>query len=595
VPLLSTSVDARAHLVRALEADLIGPFDLDRPDAVEDLPLPPSRWYLTGFLAPEGAGEADEPPDDELDAGSDEDDDDCASEKPDPKPRARIPASLGRSVLLPPGDTSETVSVTVRYADYLLVPHEAEGEEDRRKKGRYRRAPRPPVTMELPLDPARLAKGFAIPESRGIYLLGQLQSTSAPGLPQGARALALFVVNRRGLEEAPGQKDEQSIFQVALSIRFARGLLPRPHRRGGLATDEDDQTADLQYRRRMEYAVGHSVSVEIEPAEDGLVRGARTCWIPCVTVPRVVTREIADVKTEMDVLGALPDGEAARRLLTPLLDEYRGWIEAQRAHTATDPDVDTHDRKNSAETLLLRAERCLGRIAAGLDLLAADPEVLAAFKLANRAMAEQARRRNPDDYKDDKKPRWRLFQLAFLLLNLPGVAVDGHEDRDAVELIFFPTGGGKTEAYLGVIALTLLLRRLRGASRPDRGLGVAVLLRYTLRLLTLDQLARAATLVCALEMLRRAPPADVPEAKRLGEVRFSIGLWPRARAQPYEPRRRALVVKNVQKSRGGRSTQKVQPEGKVRRSQVVTTYGPGAMVDLIDDAADMGLLVRWVG
>lgn len=245
MPPLPTSAESRAHLVRALEADLIGPCDLDRPDAVEELPLPPSRWYLTGFLAPEGAGEADEPPDDELDAGSDEDDDDSASEKPDPKPRARIPASLGLSVLLPPGDTTETVSVTLRYADYLLVPHEAEGEDDRRKKGRYHRAPRPPVTMDLPLDPARLAKGFPVSESRGVYLLGQLQPTSAPGLPLGARALALFVVNRRGLEEAPGPKDEQSIFQVARSIRFERGLLPRPHRRDGLATDEDDQTADL--------------------------------------------------------------------------------------------------------------------------------------------------------------------------------------------------------------------------------------------------------------------------------------------------------------------------------------------------------------
>jgi hypothetical protein len=88
-----------------------------------------------------------------------------------------------------------------------------------------------------------------------------------------------------------------------------------------------------------------------------------------------------------------------------------------------------------------------------------------------------------------------------------------------VELIFFPTGGGKTEAYLGVIAFALVLRRLRGRSRPDGGYGVAVLLRYTLRLLTLDQLQRAATLVCALETLRRASP------ETLGAVRFSVGLW----------------------------------------------------------------------
>ncbi|MCB9520219.1 MAG: helicase, partial [Myxococcales bacterium] len=110
-------------------------------------------------------------------------------------------------------------------------------------------------------------------------------------------------------------------------------------------------------------------------------------------------------------------------------------------------------------------------------------------------------------------------QLAFVLLNVVGVTDDAHADRAAVELIFFPTGGGKTEAYLGVIAFALVLRRLRGHGRPDAGLGVTVILRYTLRLLTLDQLGRAATLVCALEKQRREAPST------LGDVRFGIGLW----------------------------------------------------------------------
>jgi hypothetical protein len=159
------------------------------------------------------------------------------------------------------------------------------------------------------------------------------------------------------------------------------------------------------------------------------------------------------------------------------------------------------------------------RIQAGIDLLASEPQVLDAFRFANQAMAVQARRRNPDDYQGDNRPCWRLFQLAFLLLNLPSIANDGSPDRETVELIFFPTGGGKTEAYLGAIAFTLLLRRLRRRERPDQGLGVAVMLRYTLRLLTLDQLGRAASLICALEMIRKEHPV------RLGDVRFAVGLW----------------------------------------------------------------------
>ena len=103
---------------------------------------------------------------------------------------------------------------------------------------------------------------------------------------------------------------------------------------------------------------------------------------------------------------------------------------------------------------------------------------------------------------------WRPFQLAFVLLNLPALTEPGHDDRQIVDLLFFPTGGGKTEAYLGLAAYTFAIRRLQRtigvgeAARSGDG-GVAVLMRYTLRLLTAQQFQRAAALVCAAEVLRR--------------------------------------------------------------------------------------------
>ncbi len=160
--------------------------------------------------------------------------------------------------------------------------------------------------------------------------------------------------------------------------------------------------------------------------------------------------------------------------------------------------------------------------------------------------ATAARRRNPERYRDGGNPSWHLFQLAFLLLNVASIADPKNKFRENVELIFFPTGGGKTEAYLGVIASTLLLRRLRGVSRPDGGLGVAVLLRYTLRLLTLDQLGRAATLMCALEEIRKE------RTKALGEVRFSVGLWVGQSATSNtiaEVTRQILIVHGLQELR----------------------------------------------
>lgn len=328
-------------------------------------------------------------------------------------------------------------------------------------------------------------------------MIGHLKEARAPGLPAHSRALAVFVVNRRPPDPSRVHRDEQAIFQVELHARYAEGLLPRSNRRDERSAEWDDKVADLQYRDRVEYAVGHGVSVAVDAPEGGRVRGARTSWMPRAGVPLVATHEVGAVKTSMDELAALPDGQAARDAVAPLLDAYTEWIAGQRTI-----DVgDSSERRTTQEALMRQAEQARDRIREGIELLAKDADVLAAFRLANRVMADQARHR--PDRSPTEQPKWRLFQLAFLLLNVPGVTAEGHPDRDVVDLLFFPTGGGKTEAYLVVIAFSLALRRLRGEARPDRGLGVAVILRYTLRLLTLDQLSRAATLICALEMAER--------------------------------------------------------------------------------------------
>ena len=495
---MASPSDLRPHLVEALTSDLVGPYEEG-----EVLRLPPSRWYLTGFLVPRDVRESEEDSDptadEELPAGNDETEEETAGAEPEPKQKNRLPASMGLSVLLPGGDGSDVVTATLSFGEY--VPEERETDGHKRKQRVWRRFGRGPVSVDVPLDPKKVAAGVRVKEFPGIVVKGKLAQAETPGLPPGARALSLFVVNERARGEK-GRYDEQFLFQVALSLTFARGFLARPNQRDGTSTEWDDRVADLQFRDRAEYAVGHGVSVEPPtPDPDGTARTVSTTWIPCSTVPRVVTFEETAATVTMEELAALPDGVAARAALIPIVEDYSAWIAQQRALPLLGGRGETRD------VLLEEADTARGRILAGIELLASDPEVLDAFRLANRAMATQARRRNPDAYTGDSRPRWRLFQLAFLLLNVPSIARDESPDRETVELIFFPTGGGKTEAYLGVIALTLVLRRVRGQGRPDLGLGVAVLLRYTLRLLTLDQLGRAATLVCALEMIRRAARA----------------------------------------------------------------------------------------
>jgi hypothetical protein len=517
---MPSSSDVRSHLVAGLEADLVGPFDAAVPNEV--LRVPPSRWYLTGFLAPALARDSKDPlADDEIGGGDDEDDVEASAAEPENKQKNLFPASMGLSVLV--NAAHGALHATVSFAEYVVeerppVPPKRRGER------LWRRVPHGPTTVRIPLDSATVARGIPITNAPGIVLKGQLKPIDARGLPRDTLALSLFVVNERTPAEEKKDADTQFIFQVRLALELAGesargGFVPRPNRRGEHANDWDEQVADLQFRERVEWAVGHNASVLV-PEDARVVTRVETTWLPRHEVRRVVTTDAEGVETSMDALAALPDAAAARNALTAMVDAYRAWIDAQRA-----VPLDSDKRRETRDALMQRADEACARVEAGVAVLEADPDVFEAFKLANRAMASSARQRNPSSYEGvdanglPKVPRWRMFQLAFVLSNLSALADPLHRDRETVDLIFFPTGGGKTEAYLGVIAVALVLRRIRGRVRPDAGLGVAVLLRYTLRLLTLDQLGRAATLICALERIRRE------DEGRLGAERFSVGLW----------------------------------------------------------------------
>lgn len=502
-----TASGVRAELVRALEIDLIGPYKDD-----EQLDRAPSRFYLTGFLVPrEGRGEEAivEPEDDTESEDAEAEEDDAAAEDVRPagegsRRRSILPASMGLSVLLPPGKDGE-VTVLLRCAEY--APFHPDGAKKTTRPS-WKRLAHPPYEVRLSLETGKLVRNHRISELPGISIEATLGVSSSP--EPGTRALSVFVVNDRPQGER-GRKDTQYLFQVSLEVRHAAGFLARPALRRGRHID--DKISSLQYRGVCEYAVGHNVSVEV-PSGDSPT-SVRTTWVPRSEVRRVVTSNELDpddpslkVDRGMKALADLTTPEAVRSALGALPEAYGRWIERQRAVKVPSADRETVD------LLLQRAAEAKQRIAGGIELLEKTVEARRAFALANEAMARQARQRLKLE-----DPQWHLFQLAFVLMCLPSVHDDQHDHRTWVELIFFPTGGGKTEAYLGVIAFTLALRRLRGQHESHGGRGVAVLLRYTLRLLTLDQLERAATLMCALELLRREHPDE------LGGARLSVGLW----------------------------------------------------------------------
>lgn len=517
-----TSADVRARLTHALRLDLIGP-EPDEPQVAETLPIPPSRWYLTGFLVPwnaPAAQKADEDQQDDLGLtapGANAGDDDTGTDPPAAR-RGQFPSSIGVSVLVA-AETKE-LAVTARWGDYQPL------QKDGKPTGEWKRTERiEHVTVKVGADQSGpISK--PLPNGDGLEIVTSVRSVrgleNLPDLPKGTRAVSVFLVNRRAPEEAPELKDRRFAFQAQLALDSATSFVPRPNSRGRQDDEEwDERVADLQYRDVMEFAVGHGTSTRCAVADDNCVH-VDTTWVPTSEVERVEPANRTGVELSMEALAATESGTEIRSRLSGLVSQYRDWIEEQRKKA---PQQGTQGEVS--QELLNRATLAASRIDAGL-LLLDDPLVLQAFRLANRAMAMAARQRRAQERGIDPAatpvPEWRPFQLAFLVMNLRSLADPKHTDRGLVDLLFFPTGGGKTEAYLGLAAFAIFLRRLRDPSLTSAG--VTVLMRYTLRLLTLDQLSRAATLICAMEIVRK----EMIDA--LGTWPFEVGLWVGKAATP---------------------------------------------------------------
>ena len=381
----------RDHIVSALYADLVGPFEGAQAHLTsrELLRQRPSAWYLTGFLVPEGNQESEEG-DDELGVGDDVEADEAESEEQEPKQRKTFPASMGFSVLLPPADRLDSVEVTVSFARYAPEWIKEEGKQG---PGRlhWRRALYGPKTVKVPLNPAIIARGIEIPETVGARLIGRLgtiEDGNRVGVETGTQALSLFLVNSQTLDEND-KRDEYTFFQVQMELRASEPLVPRPNRLGERSlVDLDARISELQYRERVEYAVGHNVAVAPVYDEDNQVRAVCTRWLPAAEVSLVDARQLDGVELSMEKLAELSDGSRVRVALERLPAAYREWI-----HQVNTVEVGSKDRTETKSHLMKEAELACRRIEEGIRVLEESPEALQAFRIANEAMALASRKR----------------------------------------------------------------------------------------------------------------------------------------------------------------------------------------------------------
>jgi len=144
----------------------------------------------------------------------------------------------------------------------------------------------------------------------------------------------------------------------------------------------------------------------------------------------------------------------------------------------------------------------VARIEAGADLVKTNPKLLQSFQLMNGAMARATA---------GKYDSWRAFQFGFLLANLQSIA-SPEEESHIVDIVWFATGGGKTETYLGLLLTAAFHDRLRGKSS-----GVTAWSRFPLRMLSLQQLQRFADAFAAAELVRLS--------HKIGGSAFSIGFF----------------------------------------------------------------------
>lgn len=526
----------------AVEDDLLGPAD---GPAEEIIGMSVRDRYLVGKLAPPDTRVQDDQVEDLPDAATtDPEGDDREAEAS--TSNSLVPSSFGFTFCV--DGSAKTVEVRANWGRYERTESERMNEKTDKPFRCWKRIPSG-GTVTVSLDRrivAPIVMDSACPDV-------VVQGTVGDPLPSGDRLVTLFLVN--GQTKPNENQDRAWVFQPELIVRDGEGrsIFRKRPLLSDIGWDEERESLEMIYRRRVEFAVGHGVSVHATPSADDPERASevRTRVMPRHevsvtetpgTAPEdrpVMNRLVSDGSLDMLRLAEMERADLVA-VLDALADDYAAWIGELRARIG----VDVQGYDSSATVALDRCEAILERLREGIGVLASTDSALEAFRFANRSMASQrvhsvyslkVRRGETVDLASLDVPEnrsWRPFQLAFILLSIPALANPVHRDRTEpveayADLLWFPTGGGKTEAYLGVAAFAMAIRRLQGKlGGLDGSRGLVVIMRYTLRLLTIQQFQRATTLMCAMEVLRRADSA------KWGAAPFSIGLWVGQRVTP---------------------------------------------------------------
>lgn len=496
----------RQNLIDEIEADIVGP-----RDDTEIIRQNPEREYMVGVLFPNGS---------ELDSEDPKGDENVEDQESDKIVMSKYnpfkPSSFGLTCLVDSG--AKPVTVTVSYATYDTVT-------DKDSSGKYKRIPE---SHRFIVD---IGEGEGSEHANGRHDL-VIRYRIVQG--DGHTMLSVHLVNNartNGRSKLAGL-----IFQPRITLESGEGEAAfledsvhgrRSHGRNDLS---------VLFRDRMSFGKGHLCAVTWDDADvdkaSRRVRRVYTTFIPMERVDPISPDTIGGMGC-LDMVGMAQctDRQELKGMLDELVSKYEAWVDG-----VSDTGGIEEEYREGVVRNIGRCRTAIERMRKGIDMLTSNDDAFEAFRFANEAIAwQQTMGRwaksnatagevmgsEPQELERDKC-RWWPFQMAFILLNVEPIANPRSKERGTVDLLWFPTGGGKTEAYLGLAAFTIAHRRLRGRERGNmtsKGLGTTVLMRYTLRLLTVQQFQRAATLMCACEKIR------VGNTAKWGGVPFQVGLW----------------------------------------------------------------------
>mgnify|MGYP000857850034 CR=1 FL=1 len=524
--------EVRQRIIDDIRTDLIGP-----REPKEVLTENPRFAYLVGMLDVQHDDDFSSAGEQEVDADMtfEDGEDFTAGEDDDNEPIStthfQLPSSIGISFYI--HDDTDSINLDISWGDYVKSSEKYIGKDEKEhSRAIYTRQPMK-ETIQVVFSEFSRTKDYQLVSDSNVHV-----HVSRINLKGEYSLVTAYVVNKRN---NPASDLEAIMFQVEISASAVDGaaVFVAEHICRGIVASEE-----LYFEKRPIMGRGRGCAAVWDAPIDGRSTCIKSAFIPEYEFPGVsAALDGFDANYFSTFLMSVKSKKVETiEKLNTLADSYENWINSTLLGNERMKDSEF---QNSIGNMVV--ERCLEalkRIREGIHIIEADDISYEAFCFMNRVIFLQnsikkyAKKHgegkncsfqdfiNPKD--KDNSFGWRPFQIAFILMNLAGIVDPKHRDREVVDLLYFPTGGGKTEAYLGLIAFVIANRRLRATNDSEYNYdgGVTVMLRYTLRLLTTQQRDRITKMVIAAELIRRqAYP-------QYGKELISIGFWVGGKVTP---------------------------------------------------------------